>query len=172
MIIPTIILFTVISCQVNHQDSTNSSDIYPQESFAVFRGTYQNKPMIGSINLAYNKYTMKRKYPWCVHVAIQLDSITKNGLPAGNELFEAGEFEDSLIAEIKKSAAMHYIGHVLCDGFMDVFGYTDNPDKVNQILDSKTKLKILKRQFKYEIDNDPGWQTVEGLLQKGNSNAP
>src|SRR5271165_6614679 len=77
--------------------SQNKSSIYPPENFSVVEASLSNgKPVVGSINMAYQDYAAKAKYPWCltINMALDLKNVTENGLPLKSESDIANKFED------------------------------------------------------------------------------
>lgn len=161
----TTFLSTLFGCGQKKQ--SENKDIFPPESFSVVEATFNNKPVIGSFNMAYKSYDKKAKYPWCLKIAIGLDleNLFDNGLPKDSESAIANKLEDELIAEIQKLATAHYIGHLFNDTFLDVYIYLDNPEKVHNYLQTQINKEGLVRGFGYEINQDPKWKTVSGFLK-------
>lgn len=165
IIIMTTFLSTIFGC--GQKGKPESKDIFPAESFSVVEATLNNKPVIGSFNMAYKNYDKKAKYPWCLKIAIGLDleNLFDNGLPKDSESAIANKLEDDLFAEIKKLATAHYIGHLFNDTFLDVYIYLDDPKKVHDYLQTQINKEGLVRGFGYEINQDPQWTTVSGFLK-------
>jgi hypothetical protein len=166
LIIMTSFLSTLFGCdQKNNPNKSN--DIFPKESFSIVQATLDNKPVIGSFNMAYKNYDKKEKYPWCLTISIALDltNLFENGLPKDNESAIANKLEYELISETKKLATAHYIGHLYNDTFLDVYVYLDDPEKVHQYLQTQINKEGLTRGFRYEIKEDPKWTTVAGFMK-------
>jgi len=144
-----------------------AQDIYPAENFAVVEGGGGGKPATGSINLGYKNYALKTQYPWCLRISISLDleNVYNNGLPNSDERAIAYALEDALLAEIKKHATAHYIGHLYNNTYLDIYIYLDNPEKVHQYLQTQINNHALTRGFGYEINRDAEWQEVKGFLR-------
>ena len=160
-------LSTLFGC--GQSNNTGTKNIYPQESFAVVEAMLaDNKPVVGSFNMAYKTYDKKAKYPWCLKIAIGLDlgNVNENGLPSNpEESTIANRLEDELFSEIQKLAIAHYIGHLFNDAFLDVYIYLDDPEKVHNYLQTQINKEGLVRGFGYEINQDQKWTTVEGFLR-------
>jgi hypothetical protein len=152
------IVFGLASCKTYY---------IPKENFAVIQAELDNKPVIGSINLAYKDYNLKAKYPWCLQIAIALDleNLYDNGLPKDEESKIAYKLENELLAEIQKIATAHYIGHLFNDTFLDVYIYLDNPEKVHQYLQTQINKEGLIRGFGYEIHQDRKWKIVKNFFR-------
>ena len=73
--------------------------------------------------------------------------------------------EDELMEQIKTMATAHYIGHLFNDTFLDVYVYLDDPRKVHDFLQTQINKEGLTRGFGYEINQDPQWAIVKGLLK-------
>jgi hypothetical protein len=145
----------------------NQGQIFPTENFSVIQGQVDKKPMIGSINMGYRNYNRKAQFPWCLKLAIglELDNLHDNGLPKQEESEIANKLEDELLDKIKRLATAHYIGHLFNDTFLDVYVYLDDPKKVHEFLQTQINKDKLIRGFGYEINQDPQWTTVKGLLK-------
>jgi len=167
-----IILATMPSILVgcNKEDkSRDTSKIYPKENFSVIEGTLDNGiSLVGSINLAYENYSRKENYVWCLKVYIALDTsnLYKNGLPLPEESQIAIQLEDVLMTEIKKLSVAHYIGHIFNDTFLDFYVYLNEPEKVHKYLQTQINKDGLIRGFGYEINQDPNWKTVKPFFNQ------
>jgi hypothetical protein len=147
----------------------NQTGVYPPENFSVIQAHLENgKPVIGSINMAYKNYVNKARYPWCItiNIALDLKNVTKDGLPIKSESDIANKFEDKLLKDMGKITTVHYIGHLYNDSFLDIYAYTDNPEKINEYL----KIEVNKegptfRPFRYELKQDPNWNEVRPFLK-------
>ena len=164
----TILIMTTFLSTLFGFKSQNKNSIYPPEKFSVVEAKLSNgKPVVGSINMGYKNYSDKARYPWClkINIALDLKKVTENGLPLKSESDIANKFEDELINSIRKVATAHYIGHLYNDTFLDVYIYLDNPEKVNEYLQSEVNKKGLIRGFAFRIEKDPNWTFVKALLK-------
>jgi len=148
-------------------DKKKEKDIFPKENFSVVEAKLGDKPVIGSLNMAYKTYNKKSKYPWCLRIAIALDleNLFENGLPKNEESAIANELENELFAEIQKLAIAHYIGHLFNNTFLDVYIYLSEPERVHEYLQTQINKEGLIRGFGYEINQDPKWDIVKGFLK-------
>jgi len=144
------------------KNKPQSTSVFPEEKFSVIQATLKDKPIVGSINMAYKDYYKKNKYPWClkIYIALDLENLFENGLPKENESAIANKLEDELLSEIQKITTAHYIGHVFNDTFLDIYIYLEEPEKVHQYLQTQINKEGLARPFKYEIEQDPKWTNV------------
>lgn len=164
-----IIMTTFLSTLFGYGQNVKSAskDVFPAERFSVFEGILNNKPVIGSFNMAYKNFAKKARYPWCLRISIGLDlnNLFDNGLPKDSESVIANKLEDELFAKIQNLATAHYIGHLFNDTFLDVYIYLDDPKKVHEYLQTQINKEGLVRGFGYEINQDPKWTTVSGFLK-------
>ena len=161
-------LSTLVGCSGQKNKTDKEENIYPTEKFSVIQATMANgKPVIGSFNFAYKNYDKKAMYPWCLKIAIGLntDSLFENGLPKDSESKIANKLEDDLLAEVKKLSTAHYVGHLFNDTFLDVYIYLDDPEKVHKYLQTQINKEGLVRGFGYEINSDPTWTTVKEYMK-------
>jgi hypothetical protein len=153
----------------SHENNSENKDSLPLESFSIVEATIDNKPVVGSFNMAYNNYDKREKYPWCLKIMIglDLDNLFENGLPKDSESAIANRLEDELLTNIKKYSTAHYIGHLFNDTFLDIYIYLDEPKKVHKYLQSQVNKKGLVRGFGYEIKQDLDWEIISGFLKWG-----
>ena len=143
------------------------SAIYPPENFSVLQATLANgKPAIGSFDMGYKKFDKKSQYLWYLEINVGLDlkHVDKNGLPNKDESDIANRFEDYLIAEIRKVAVLCYVGHLYNDTFLDIYAYTNDPEKVNAFLQKEVNKKGLTRGFAFKMEQDPNWTKVKQFI--------
>lgn len=139
-----------------------------KERFSVIEAHLSNgKPVVGSINTAYKSYQAKYLYPWCltINIALDLKNVKSNGLPNKDESNTAYKIEDELLSKIKKITRAAYIGHLFNDSFLDIYIYLDEPDKVNEFLQTQVNKKGVLRGFRYEIKQDKDWSAVSYMLK-------
>ena len=161
-------LSTLFGCSEQKSKTDKEESIIPTENFSVVQVTMANgKPAIGSFNFSYKNYNKKAKYTWCLKISIglNLDSLSENGLPKGNESEIANKLEDEFLIEINKLATAHFVGHLFNDTFLDVYIYLDEPEKVHKYLQTQINKEGLVRGFGYEINNDPTWATVNEYMK-------
>ena len=154
-------LSTLFGCGQRSMQKTK--EIFLKEEFSVIEASLGNKPVIGSFNMAYKIYDKKSQYPWCltISIALELDNLFENGLPKDNESAIANKLEDELYSEIQKLTTAHYIGHLFNDTFLDIYIYLDKPTKVHEYLQTQVNKEGLIRGFRYEINKDLKWTSVE-----------
>jgi hypothetical protein len=147
--------------------AAQSQDVFPVEKFMVIEGKIDNQPVIGSFNAGYKDYSLKKKYFWCLKLAIGLDegNLYENGLPKGEESAVANKLEDELVEKIKSLTTAHYLGHLFNDTFLDVYIYLDDPEVVHQYLQTQVNKEGLVRGIAYEIKQDPEWLLVAPFMK-------
>jgi type IV secretory pathway TrbF-like protein len=143
--------------------------VYPKENFSVVQGKLSDgKPFIGSVNMAYQSYTEKGNYPWCLEISIALNSsgVYENGLPRQSESNIVNKFESKLLEYLKEVATVHYVAHIYNDNFLDTYMYLDNPEQANNYLKQVVNNEGITRPFSYKISKDSEWLTVQRLLRQ------
>ncbi len=160
------VLSSLIGCGQNK--NMESDKIFPKEKFAIVETKLiDGRPAVGSFNLAYDNYLYKSRYPWCLKISIglDLDNCKENGLPEHKEISIANRFEDELLENIKEITTAHYIGHLFNDTFLDIYVYLDNPEEVQQWLQTQINKEGLTRGFGYEIKEDPKWNITKSFIK-------
>ena len=145
------------------ENKNDDGPTFPDESFAILETQLTDgRPMVGSFNLAYKNYPQKKRFPWCLKIAIALDeeNLYENGLPMADESHVANRMEDKLVQDIRSRCTAHYIGHIFNDSFLDVYVHLDDPEPAHQYLQDLIAREDHARGFGYEIKNDPEWSIV------------
>ncbi len=142
---------------------------YPKENWYLVEARLPDgRPAVGTVNAGYQEFPHKIKYPWSLrlHIALNLDDVTPNGLPLEQEKDIGQQFEDELVAALGKLTVVHNVGHLYNDGFLDVYLYLAAPEKAHAYLQQRIENKDHTRGFAYEMSKDPHWTEVEFLFRK------
>lgn len=124
------------------------------------------KGTLCSIDMAYENYDNKQKYPWCLMMVIELDpnKIFPDGLPIAEEVKTTHYQEQEILAELQKLSTVHYVGHIYSDSFMNIFTYIDDPAKIHEYMQKRLTRKDLPRHMDYGIKMDPRWNSVKNFF--------
>ena len=149
------------------QNEDEKANVFPEDSFSMLQAEADGMAVTGSVNKGYKDYGRKEDFPWCLHIGIALnaDSVQGNGLPKSDEMDIAYRQEDILLEDIKNIETTHFIGHLFNDGFLDVYLYLPEPQKVHDYLQTQINKEGLLRGFGYEINKDPNWDRVEVFMK-------
>ena len=156
-----------LGCSKAKNESKSTAVIYPEENFSTIESSLlDGRPVVGSFNFGYKNYKLKKKYPWCLKIAIGLDQerVFENGLPMKEESQVAFKMENEFIEQIVKRTTAHYIGHLFNDEFLDIYWYLEEPEKIHNYLQTQINKEGLLRGFGYEINEDPTWETVRQFI--------
>ena len=147
--------------------SGEETSVFPVDSFSILQGESEGKAVMGSVNKGYRNYSRRAEFPWCLHIGVTLatDSLQSNGLPKDDEIEIAYKQEDELVNEIKNIETAHYIGHLFNEGYLDVYLYLPDPQKVHDYLQTQVNKQGILRGFVYEINKDPDWDSIEAFMQ-------
>ncbi|MES2388658.1 MAG: DUF695 domain-containing protein [Bacteroidota bacterium] len=164
-------LLTIIACLFLACSSAPKKPegkyFYPPEFFSVFQGELNKKPTVGSFNVGYKDYNYREAYPWCLKLAFKLDKkgLFPNDLPMQPESDSAYALESEYLVRIRSLGPAHFIGHLFNDGYIDIYVYLEKPDAVRAYLQARQNSHNSRREFEFEIVNDPEWSSVRRFLK-------
>ena len=94
------LLSKLLGCSKAKNESKSTAAIYPEENFSIIESSLlDGRPVVGSFNFGFKNYKLKKKYPWCLKIAIGLDQekVFENGLPMKEESQVAFKMENEFI---------------------------------------------------------------------------
>ena len=140
----------------------NSGVEFPNEDIKLSEGKVENKPKLLVLNQALKNYDFTQKFPYLLHITLDLKNVGENGLPTGNT-DEIYGVEDIVYQGIFKSKKGHFIATETYDGKRELFYYAESKEKIEELLehlDSKYKTFEVKSMIVF----DPFWIFMERYL--------
>ena len=140
--------------------------IFPEESFTV--GQIETDEGIGFVNVnqAYDNYVNKKLFPWCASLLIEFKDKNESGHPTDQEAEILNELEDKIEKFLKRQHKVHFIGRVTRKDFRNLFYYIDQPrliqEETNKFFDEISSVRAIN----FNLDNDPEWEFVSGLIKQ------
>jgi hypothetical protein len=111
------------------------------ESWSVFRGQSEGKPLFARANLALKAFIGHPRYAHQVEILIQFRSPDDNGFPQSEESAQLMDLEDKLVPAMENDNEGILAAVITTNGFRRFIFYTSQPENI------QPKLKSLQLQF-------------------------
>lgn len=149
--------------EINHTDWDKikvSDKLYPRTSISLLVSTKDGILRTGWINKGYQGYSYKRFCPYNVLIIIDPnDTIAQS-----NPDIDLDMIEDFFVTELRAICIAHIVARIAIDKGINIEIYTEFQDPIieclQRIMDSPQRLV----SFNYEINYDPDWDAVSGLM--------
>ena len=152
--------------KINRKNTYGPTEpIYPEEDFVVGQIETEEGVEFVLINQAYDNYPNKKYFPWCAHILLEFKFMNENRHPTDQESEVLNKIEDKIENFLKKKHKVHFIGRVTRKNYRDLIYYIDSPklgqDETNKFFD---EINLIRR-VNFDIDRDPEWKFVSGLIK-------
>jgi hypothetical protein len=121
------------------------------QSWSMFQGEYDGKPLIARANVALKPFVGHPKYSHQVGVAVPFRLPDENGFPPSDEAAELMDIEDKICSELEVGNESLFAAIITTDGMREFVFYTSNPQTV------EIKLKKLRDTIESHI--------VQGMIK-------
>jgi uncharacterized protein DUF695 len=121
------------------------------QSWSMFQGEYDGKPLIARANVALKPFLGHPKYSHQVGVAVPFRTPDENGFPQSEEAAEFMDIEDQICAELEVGNESLFAAVITTGGMREFVFYTSNPKGV------EVKLKNLKETIH--------GHTIQGMIR-------
>jgi hypothetical protein len=121
------------------------------QSWSMFQGEYDGKPLIARANVALKPFVGHPKYSHQVGVAVPFRSPDENGFPPSEEAAELMDIEDKICSELEVGNESLFAAVITTGGMREFVFYTSNPQTV------EVKLKKLRDTIESH--------TVQGMIK-------
>ena len=140
----------------------NSGLEFPNEDIKLSEGKVENKPKLLVLNQALKNYDFSQKFPYLLHMTLDLKNVGENGLPIGNT-DEVYGIEDIIYQGIYKSKKGHFIATETYNEKRELFYYADSKESI------ENTLKLLESEYATctvatKVEFDPFWVLCEQYL--------
>jgi hypothetical protein len=138
-----------------------SDNAYPKNSISILiLKTKSGGTGTGWVDKAYDKYAYKKYCSFNVLIKVDLaDSIAKN-----NPDLDMGSVEEYFLENLRKICIAHIVARLVTDEGMNIEMYVEKGKQVAQLLQSMQVDKNRLVSFTTEINKDPDWTAVSGLM--------
>lgn len=134
----------------------------PVESFNIREAKGNDFYRIMVVNEALKGFKNKNLFPWLLLITIDMKDTTGDyNLPTANEAEVLNSFEDDLTSLIMNTVSYQFIGRITDDGKRELYYYVEAPQEIHSHLNHVIETINYKREFQYEILEDPNWVNVD-----------
>lgn len=143
-----------------------------EREFAIIDAQKNGKPLIGQVNLYYENFTDKAKFPYCLYLNIPLkkDEMNDNWLPVHPYISQTCyDAKDFLFSHINGLSKTHFVTHHFHNEAFHVYMYLDAVGEVSSYLNSMAYQPKEIRNFSFKITEDKNWNFVDFIFNKNQS---
>jgi hypothetical protein len=137
---------------------------FPRSEIVAINGEHEGKPAVALVNSAYQQYPYKAQFPWHVHIEIQLEETTEQGLPTDAEGAVLTTVEDGIEYRLGQTCAVHYIGRRTWNGTRALDYYVEDGELARRILQSISDRQTA-RGFTFTVKKDENWEICDAFYQ-------
>jgi len=135
---------------------------FPKENIRLLEGKIENLPQLLVLNQAIQYYDFTEKFPYLLHMTLELKNIGENGLPTGN-IDEVYGVEDIVYKGIYKKKKGHFVATATHNGKRNIYYYADSIDSI------ESTLELLDDEYETcsvttRVEFDPFWVQCEQYL--------
>lgn len=127
-----------------------------EDSWSMFSGEHNGKPLIARVNTALKRYAGHSQYQHQVGVAVPFRLPDDNGFPSSDEASELAEIEDLLCLELETQNESLFAAVITTGGMPEFVFYTSNSQSVEDKLKALTK-RVHSHQIQGMIRPDANW---------------
>ena len=144
------------------EEIKKTDTVYPQNSISILRlKTESGKFGTGWVDKAYDKYPYKKFCPYNFLIKVDLtDNIAEK-----NPNLDMLTIEDFFRNELKKICIAHTVSRIVTDTGMNIEMYLEKQEPAMQHLQTILEDPDRLVSFSCEVNKDPKWDAVSGLLK-------
>ncbi len=136
--------------------------VYPNHSISILRlKTRSGKLATGWVDKSYDEYQYKRFSPFNLLVKVELHQQPAEAITA----IDMEAIQHFFITEVRRVSIAHFVARLVTDEGMDLEIYLEQKQPVIEHLDQLKDDPALFKSFTYEINKDPRWTAVNGLMK-------
>jgi len=133
------------------------------DSWSMFEGTRDGRPMIVRGNTGLSAVAGKPPFGYRFGVAIPLHSPREDGFPTTDESKELAAIEDALLATLPASTTRFALV-ITTSGFREFVFYTSAPDTIPPAMHRLQK-EITSHRLQFYVERDEAWQVYHSFIR-------
>ena len=134
-----------------------------EQSWSMFQGEYDGKPLIARANVALKPYAGHPKYSHQVSVTIPLKNPNEHGFPGSDEASQLNDVEDKICAELERGNQCLFAAAITTDGTREFVFYTGDPQSVERKLTHLREI-IESHTVQGKIKPDEDWDVYRQFV--------
>jgi hypothetical protein len=135
---------------------------FPKEDIRLLEGKVENLPQLLVLNQSIQYYEFTEKFPYLLHMTLELKNVGVNGLPTGN-IDEVYSVEDIVYKGIYKKEKGHFIATATHNGKRNIYYYADSKESIDSTLEHLNS-KYETCNITTRVEFDPFWVQCEQYL--------
>jgi hypothetical protein len=143
----------------------------PEPHFALFETVRAGQPIVVVLNDALLDFTHPEIFPWGLHIVLQPNEITEDGMPTADESDVLFGIADQLEAEVASvltefgSDNALFVARVTGNGRRELIYQVHDAQRLDDKLKSLVEQVDWPRSWSYELARDPRWPLCAALFQ-------
>ena len=138
-----------------------SEEAFPQASISILKFAAKNgKFTTGWVNKGYTEYKYKKFCP--TNILIKVDLTGPKSLQYPD--LDMATVEEYFREKLSNTGVSHMVARIARDYGLDIEAYVENRDNAMVELYKMEHDAKAPGTFKYEMNDDPDWDAVEGLF--------
>lgn len=140
------------------------------ESFSIFQGMIDGRPLIAMISAALRGFTGKETLPFFLSVGTQLRNPTSNGLPTSVEADDLDKWEQEVESLLTQLGRLAFVGRVTWNAQRELLYYLESNEPSETALNAFSDKKST-RNFRFSCEKDSEWHRAALWLDRVDQNA-
>lgn len=142
---------------------------FPDESYCTVESrTKEDHPVMIVIQDSLKKFEFKDVFAWNLSIIFDLNDVSDNGMPSGEEIGIIQDYCDTLerlFNDNPEKPNALFLYRETYDGTSEVVWRVYDAKKVDAILKKVIEEKNHPREFDYQMEYDKEWKLAEWYLQ-------
>ncbi|MDN3657057.1 hypothetical protein QWZ08_15515 [Ferruginibacter paludis] len=140
----------------------SSDTVYPKSSISILTlKTKRGGTGTGWVNKAYEQYAYKKFCPYNVLIKVDL----KDSIAQKNPDLDMRSVEEFFSENLRRICIAHMVARLVTDEGMNIEMYVEKGKQVAELLHEIAINKNRLVSFTTEINKDPNWMAVSGLMK-------
>lgn len=136
--------------------------VYPYHAISILKlKTKSGKAATGWLDKSYKEYEYKRFSPYNFLVKVSLHQQSAETDAA----IDMEAIQHYFITEVRRVSIAHMVARIVTDEGMNLEIYLEQKQPVIEHLDQLKDNPALFKSFTYEINKDPRWTAISGLMK-------
>jgi len=156
------LLFGGVNDNVDWLAIKATDKVYPNHAISILKlKTRSGKLATGWVDKSYDEYQYKRFSPYNLLIKVSLPKQSAETATA----FDMEVIQHFFITEIRRVSIAHVVARLVTDEGIKLEIYLEYKQPVIEHLDNLKDNPALFDSFTYEVNKDPRWTAVNGLMK-------
>ncbi len=142
----------------------NSQNGHAQDSWGLFKGTRDGKPLLLRLNMSAERFAGNEKFKHEVGIALPFRSQSADGLPSDETNTALGKVEDKVVGELEKKNLCVFVAAVTTDKIRELVFYTSDPGALFTQVET-LKAELSPQDIQLLVQEDSGWNIYKFFFE-------